>query len=674
MRISSIGAVELLSFSELDLDVPETLSVIVGPNGSGKTNLGRVARLAVAAVGAVAFQDSLDLNEEWSLAGRFGSTRFEARLGLIFDRREELDVLEDWARAAYLSTFQLQTTKMLAELDDLLPDNLRARDILARGQLVVRHDERRSDPWLVYWETSEPAAHLGLRLGNTLAPGPIPESPGWASSRSRPQEILRDADGKPVPDLAAPTFQSGWQKAYSQAFSSFVFADLLKTESPVEVVARRTNNEPELPALRRLMDRFPTLGTATGSHLTFAQVLDRLLSEALLVTDNRRMPVREFVDPAEINARPRMDDGSGLAVELLRLKMGDAADRDRFRAAQEVFGEVTGRRLEVRQEGVGTDRQQLRVTPVVVETDVATGRKADLPLRLAGAGVEESAWLSILLTGDYDTVILDEPATNVSAIAQRRLLRALQAHRRNRQTVMITHSADLVPVHDVTDLAVVTRLVRRGGTTKIHRPQFAQREFEDMKELLRQSHLRMLLFAAGVVLVEGPTEVDALETWLAGTDSPELPSPESSYVAFVSVGGDERFPKYAKLMEALDIPYAIVADGPAFAPGRALSKLPRPAVGAGDPDSETFDQAVARWQVHRVRTLATEFGVDDRKGRGEIEAFFETVDSAVWSSLHQEPSRKDKALLGYRFASRTPTPPEVRELWRLLRDDLGLTD
>src|SRR4051794_38217162 len=108
MRLSSVAAVDLLSFTNLDLGMSEGLSVIVGPNGSGKTNLGRVVRMAVEAVRAMASGDIATFDQGWSLAGRYGSPRFEARLGLVFDRDDEGAILEDWAHAAVLSAFQLQ--------------------------------------------------------------------------------------------------------------------------------------------------------------------------------------------------------------------------------------------------------------------------------------------------------------------------------------------------------------------------------------------------------------------------------------------------------------------------------------------------------------------------------------------------------------------------------------
>lgn len=128
MRLSSIAALDLLSFTRLDLQVPGGLSVIVGPNGSGKTNLGRVARLAIEAVRATVRQDFAAFDQEWSLAGRYGSPRFEARLGLVFDRDDELAVIEDWAHAAVLSAFQPQNPQILAQLAELMPADLHARE------------------------------------------------------------------------------------------------------------------------------------------------------------------------------------------------------------------------------------------------------------------------------------------------------------------------------------------------------------------------------------------------------------------------------------------------------------------------------------------------------------------------------------------------------------------
>jgi len=100
--------------------------------------------------------------------------------------------------------------------------------------------------------------------------------------------------------------------------------------------------------------------------------------------------------PSELASRPRVEDGSGLAIELIQLKNGDADSRDRFNAVQGLFEEITGRRLDVRQQVSGLESQELTITPVVVETQPGGG-DVDISLYLAGAGVEESARLAYFL-------------------------------------------------------------------------------------------------------------------------------------------------------------------------------------------------------------------------------------------------------------------------------------
>lgn len=90
------------------------------------------------------------------------------------------------------------------------------------------------------------------------------------------------------------------------------------------------------------------------------------------------------------------------------------------------------------------------------------------------------------------------------------------------------------------------------------------------------------------------------------------------------------------------------------------------------PSGESFEDAMKRWAAHRVRTLAVEFGIGPDKGKGEIEAFLERVDAQVWAEVTAAGGRKDKPLLGYRFASRVPVPDTVIDLWRDLLLDLGL--
>jgi OLD-like protein len=679
MHLTALSATSLLSFEELHLDLPVHLSVVVGPNGSGKTNLPRVARLMLQGVHAASTADFSGLDREWSLSGWYGSATFEARIGVVFDRDDERSLIEDWGRAAVVTHLRGNTPSLAQRFDGfdpVLSPDLGGGELFATGELIIRRDPSSNPDWSVTWQTTTASAHMDLGRRRTLVPGPLVPGAETTSVASILTEIARLSD----PPLAAVEDGSTQEliDEYVTRIGALKLSDLLGFSAPVELIARRDNGwGPEMPAAVRLMHHFPDLGSPGREAVTFAAVLDYLLSTSLTITENRRSPTRRTVGLGELAATPRVgiEDGSLISVELLRLKNGDAQERIRFRTVQDVFAQVTGRRLEVRQQfiEVGAERQEVLIVPVVVDVHPTTGADVDIPLHLSGAGVEEAALLAVLVTDDRRTVILDEPATNMSAVVQRRLLAVVRDRRRGGQTIMITHSVHLVPVRDASDLGLVLRLDRHAGRTSVHRPRLDARSFDQLRELVDQSQLRELLFAAGVVLVEGVTDVDGLGIWLGQAEDYGLPTPESAHVVIVNVGGDERFPKFARLMDTLGVPYAIVADGPAFRAGGALSRLDNPAPEPSDPQSETFEQARKRWEIRRVHTLATQFGIGEDKGKGEIEAFFASMDSARWAQLNAGAGPKDKPQLGRRFASSVPVPEPVIDLWRALLGDLGLT-
>jgi hypothetical protein len=85
------------------------------------------------------------------------------------------------------------------------------------------------------------------------------------------------------------------------------------------------------------------------------------------------------------------------------------------------------------------------------------------------------------------------------------------------------------------------------------------------------------LFAAAVILCEGPTEVGALPRWWRGTSGLKLRDPEAANIPIVSVGGDKWFRAYVRYLDDFGAPWAIVADGPALrrnsAPAKRLGNL-----------------------------------------------------------------------------------------------------
>ena len=167
---------------------------------------------------------------------------------------------------------------------------------------------------------------------------------------------------------------------------------------------------------------------------------------------------------------------------------------------------------------------------VVLTPTVDEAGRGEIPLHLSGAGLSEAALLATLLARDLDVLILDEPATNLSAAALRRVMYALQRRADGgSQTVLITHSSALVP----TDVKAVVRLSSAAGTTVV-RQLGRQSLLERHAELFAATPVRDALFAAGVVLTEGESEAAALRVWLSRI----TPTWEEAQVVRLDVGSE----------------------------------------------------------------------------------------------------------------------------------------
>jgi hypothetical protein len=214
----------------------------------------------------------------------------------------------------------------------------------------------------------------------------------------------------------------------------------------------------------------------------------------------------------------------------------------------------------------------LTATPVV-PTIIPGGAVADIPLWLSGQGLVEAARLALLLTEPAQALLLDEPATALSAVAQRRLLGRLVDRAGARQTIVITHSAHLVPVAAAATPVRNVRLTRdAAGVTVVHHVRDDLAGIGKHGRLLGDADIRDALFAAAVWLVEGATDEEALRIWLADLGG-SVPTPESTHVLIVAVEGGENFSRYAELMAELGIPYGILADRPALRVGGPLRRL-----------------------------------------------------------------------------------------------------
>ncbi|HET9895511.1 MAG TPA: AAA family ATPase [Streptosporangiaceae bacterium] len=225
---------------------------------------------------------------------------------------------------------------------------------------------------------------------------------------------------------------------------------------------------------------------ASGPDAPDPSDLDLLARKAIpeesLVPLARRFTLEQLNRPVELR------DGSGVAAELYRLKNGNARDNARYEEIAQTFAYLTKRTLGLRSHPAAPDSE---LGPgMIIEPTVVDGY-GERPVEFAGAGVQEALVLSALLLEEPGRiVVLDEPAVNLEPTMQRRLIGKL---RETGQCLVITHSADLVPVDSPTDLDRIIRLAAGPKGTQIHRPDLRgsdAREALSWLRLLEPAHVR----------------------------------------------------------------------------------------------------------------------------------------------------------------------------------------
>lgn len=407
-----------------------------------------------------------------------------------------------------------------------------------------------------------------------------------------------------------------------------------------------------------------------------------MVNAGLALISDQRLPPQTLYPAGELARRPSLIDGAKVPLELYRLKNGDLPERKRYEKVKALFKALTGKSTEIHSHPADDSGTTMLIEPTIDEGSW------EVPVTLAGAGLWEALILATVLCGETGMVVaLDEPAVNLSPTLQRRLLDQL-TRQDGTQVLLITHSPYLVPMTKIADLgriarisagpSVGTSIVRRlvdvsTGDTTVPGLGGHWRQL-----LAGRADVRGALFAAGVILVEGETELGAFDQWFRQAEArgKRLPTPETLNILLLSVGGDRLFGQYVAYLQACGLPWTIVCDGPVLSPNyKNGAPLVEQLQGMGvlesakcPADSLAFEDWRQFWRSHRVSTLATKFGGLEEGSKdksGEIEAFFKSKDSARWTEA-QTTYPKSKVRAGHAFAEAVPCPPEVSEMYEWL--------
>jgi energy-coupling factor transporter ATP-binding protein EcfA2 len=678
VRLTYIAADNFLSFRNFRLDI-DSRNVIVGPNGSGKSNVFRcvdlvVKALAVAAEPGTSAFTALD---DYATAAnrRSGSSVFTVSLGIEMTEPWERALLLVFARAAVLTNLATGRSEPVvpAVIDAAVQREVTAARIssLVRGELVA-HYEPGQWPWSVGYAFEHGGQRYVYGIFGTANSGIV---------RDRlPLPNQQALSGPRVVDRLLPGDDKTGIKPGSGDFSRFNLRMLLPA-TPSEYINFAVQPIPQ-PGGTPILNEFDRHFPSPHNNRIFAigSALNEIFSRSLAILGDRRGLPKLHYSSADFERPPQLADGSEVPAELFRLRGGSPAERREFGRMRSLFHRLTGERIEIRNAPIVAAQPNpasgmpassldatLRIEPMVVEGGI------DIPVQFAGAGIWEALVLSTMSVDRRGKILLlDEPASHLHPTLQTRFWRELADARM--QSLLITHSAHLVPHTAEADLERVVRIVLKHGQSEARRlppvsTDGANAPRSRWLQILRSSDFRAALFARAVVLVEGPSDMAAISAWWPKSrTAARVGSPADLNLVMLEAEGEAGFDALTRYLDSFQIPWAIVCDGKAISPTgqnallRQLTTVDTSRVPATD---AKFERWRKWWETRGAYTLA--IAVDD-----EIERFFERSNENAWEAAKRSERGRSKPRKARAFAVATGCPSEVDRIYREILGRLGL--
>jgi energy-coupling factor transporter ATP-binding protein EcfA2 len=590
MRLTDIEARDLLSFDTLQLsDLPQTL-VVVGPNGGGKTNLLRLLQIVVVAIDRAATfsQDAYRALLRFAASRRFGAAPADiscVRLGITFTESWERELLASFIRTAIASGI-LRDTPTNGDASGSIAwvrqhVSQTALTPLMSGAIVVDFVEEAIGRWAIGYEFDVGGERFRWVLDGGQSRGALMRvaDAGWPDVPSYAIAQNLDLDEQRVPR------------------QPFMLADLLPPTGEARAVTLDAG--PQWAGLTREFAALAGIALEQTQRNSFslADVLHVILCRGLVLLGDLREPPRIEYTVDDVASDPSPVDGSRIPVRLFRLKNGNAADRRQYAAIQDLFKRLTGRTFDIALASTSPRQGEESAADLQISA-IVDHHGHDLAIDFAGAGIWEALLLSATLPESAGLVaVLDEPARNLHPTLQRRLLTEMR--RAPGQFILTTHSPYLVSIREHRDL---TGIVRFDTTHAVTRQRRLMANDEPYSARLRKAlggsaDARALLFARGVVLVEGGTELGALPEWFGKSLTAErLGTPDALNVVIFSVDGDLSFGTFTAFLHAFGVPWAIVCDGSVYQFGTSKRQIFEQVLSAGIDDADlrkAVDQAAA---------------------------------------------------------------------------------
>lgn len=605
MRIRHIKISNFLSFGESAeyIEFDEKLNVLVGSNGSGKTNILRAIELVrdviereCYAYNSAEYQRIASSIENLAVPHMSVRAPSEIRLRVQFGERTEEP--PGWSHECYLIQLFLRGIMWYAYTEqtmgnqvnpqfytyNVIPDPL--IESLRRGEIVVSHFRTIGSGWGLSYEFE----HEGTTYR-------------WALSQAAGVAEKYDLF---VPSTGTQLTQIQYSDRITYAATSEISADVnfgsLLPKFGEKIGLSIGDQLSSDPVIRDELVRAGIVEvTPYRQRYGFERVLNRLLAEHLLADiDDHDIgkPVTTNMEVLSSLGNRALNVGKPSIPRYLELlfqwSTGDIVARNRYRYAQKVFKALRpdGSFPEISTRAVRAERteqtsyqpqvnsldaaqQPIRQIDKIVEYEltlipmVIKGNR-EMPSYLAGSGVAELMRLSTYLAVDSSAIaLLDEPAARLHPLAQSRLLEYLSTG--DGQYFVVTHAPGLLPFGNQGIGKTLRVELDAQGFSHISGTLSPSSVTTPLEKLMRtQPEVSAIPFASAIVFVSGQTELSVLPVWhREWRERQEEQRTSNSTLAetlFVNFNGDNNFGNYLCLAAEFGISWVVIADGGSFEP------------------------------------------------------------------------------------------------------------
>jgi energy-coupling factor transporter ATP-binding protein EcfA2 len=544
-----------LSFDAREFQIElSDINVFTGPNASGKTNFLRTLWYVGSSINpgyygpAKKYEDSSHLRPDEEI---------EIGLSLADD---EIDALANYLilspLAETLRVIDKENQLALQRLAFIITTNLpkkQLQDLFRKVSILIKGGgfPRGSSQVLLKIQLSGTNLYINR---NGLSSYPVSNPNGASTQFAR---MLVDAAHSMEPnikeDLKTPTYDENGALKFSPHLN---YAELFKHVTE-EIVSGKFASISLPPAFS--LDNIENMGFASNyvkslrefvqnqgsanQAVDFLSLIGMVYNKTLVGTSDLRVRPEDYVtlpQNLELEARNmKQVDGRKLSIALFYLKNSPfSRDRDRYSQIRESLLNLSGTHVDVVLHRRAADSfQSLPDIPILVTMPnrgfgdnqppsvrlgseshiyevmvVVKDRDTWVPLSSSAAGVFELLVLLTILIGQEDKVLLlDEPALNLHPTKQVQLRKILERSTSTNQVLVVTHSPLLVSM-DYSDHT--WRFFHDSeGTRAIGLKElgYSQNVRRRIGGAITEEEWGGLLFASGLVVVEGPGDKYATE-------------------------------------------------------------------------------------------------------------------------------------------------------------------